>query len=377
MTFRSGFAVFAVCWIVLVQGAAEAEEAQSRVEGTIADALSQALSELPDPVAEAARLQRLDAIYTDGAGRWEIELRHEAEVHRLRIETSGEMMQRVRTDPRGADAAFWASLPAARDVAETYDLDGKLADSRARLEALGFTPDGPIVLRFRQPGPGRAGDPPRPYRIEILREILEEDEARRLLYEGGVFERMTSARQAVVRIPSATAPAQVKPPEVTPPTATAPTVEIPVVDLPEAYPPIVDLPDVSLPGTLHEDEDIALIRMPGDILFAFDRADLRPDAEAALSTVLDLLESRYPDAPLTIHGHTDAKGSDAYNLALSEARAASVREWLDARGIAPERMSSVAHGEARPVAPNTNADGSDNPAGRQANRRVEIAIKRR
>ena len=77
---------------------------------------------------------------------------------------------------------------------------------------------------------------------------------------------------------------------------------------------------------------------------------------------------------LTIIGHTDSKGSDDYNDRLSEARARTVRDWLGGKGFVPAETSVEGRGERQPVAPNENADGSDNPEGRQQNRRVEIEI---
>lgn len=102
-----------------------------------------------------------------------------------------------------------------------------------------------------------------------------------------------------------------------------------------------------------------------DVLFDFDRSALRPEANAILQPVLDMLQA---DASLSIdiEGHTDWIGTDAYNQGLSERRARAVVEWFVAHGIARERISSVGRGEAEPIATNSNA------AGRQLNRRVEI-----
>jgi outer membrane protein OmpA-like peptidoglycan-associated protein len=76
-----------------------------------------------------------------------------------------------------------------------------------------------------------------------------------------------------------------------------------------------------------------------------------------------------------IEGHTDGKGTHPYNIKLSENRAASVKKWLvENAGVSGSRITTRGWGETKPVAPNTNPDGSDNPAGRQKNRRVEITI---
>jgi OOP family OmpA-OmpF porin len=78
--------------------------------------------------------------------------------------------------------------------------------------------------------------------------------------------------------------------------------------------------------------------------------------------------------PIPLWGHSDSSGSDAANLIASRRRAEAIRAYLLKRGIAAERISVVALGEARPVAPNRNLDGSDDPEGRAKNRRVEIEV---
>jgi outer membrane protein OmpA-like peptidoglycan-associated protein len=115
------------------------------------------------------------------------------------------------------------------------------------------------------------------------------------------------------------------------------------------------------------------IELAADVLFDFDKADLRPEAGAALAKVAAILGS-YPRAAATIEGHTDGKGADQYNQRLSERRADSVRRWLAANGVAT-RMTSRGWGKTRPVAANTKLNGSDDPEGRQKNRRVEITVK--
>lgn len=115
------------------------------------------------------------------------------------------------------------------------------------------------------------------------------------------------------------------------------------------------------------------VTLPGDVLFDFDKSDIRADARPVLDQLAEILLVM-PDEPVAITGHTDAKGSDDYNQSLSEARAASVRDWLADLGVDTDRMSSDGAGEAQPVVPNQKADGSDDPEGRQKNRRVEFLI---
>ncbi len=108
------------------------------------------------------------------------------------------------------------------------------------------------------------------------------------------------------------------------------------------------------------------ISLQGEILFDFDKADIRAVAEPTLAQVAKMIGS-YSKATVLIEGYTDAKGSDSYNAKLSDRRAVSVKNWFSKHGAAANSMRT--HGCKKP-------DGSDDPDGRQKNRRVEITIKK-
>lgn len=109
--------------------------------------------------------------------------------------------------------------------------------------------------------------------------------------------------------------------------------------------------------------------------FDFDKSNLRPDAVAILSEASEILK-RYPDLRVEVAGHTDSKGTDAYNQKLSERRATSVYNYLTQNGVDASRLvGPIGYGESRPIAPNTNPDGSDNPEGRAKNRRTELNVQ--
>lgn len=107
------------------------------------------------------------------------------------------------------------------------------------------------------------------------------------------------------------------------------------------------------------------------VRFLFNRATLTPSAKTILAKVVDTLKDS-PNFDVRIDGYTDSLGSAAYNLALSGQRAAAVKHYLVAHGINADRLTTTGHGEDNPIAPNTKPDGSDNPAGRAQNRRVEM-----
>ncbi|WAJ29797.1 OmpA family protein [Antarcticirhabdus aurantiaca] len=116
--------------------------------------------------------------------------------------------------------------------------------------------------------------------------------------------------------------------------------------------------------------------LSADILFDFDAATLRPKAREALAALSADARRRFPSATFLVEGHTDAKGSDAYNQALSERRAESVKAFLtDAESFSAADIETTGLGESRPAAPNETASGGDDPEGRQKNRRVEILVR--
>lgn len=111
------------------------------------------------------------------------------------------------------------------------------------------------------------------------------------------------------------------------------------------------------------------------IFFDFDKAVLRPSGERELGRLLGKLQAS-PDYTLEIRAHTDNVGTDVYNNELSDRRAKSVQIFMLKKGISANRLSNIrAYGETRPIAANTLPDGSDNPMGRQINRRVELILK--
>lgn len=104
-----------------------------------------------------------------------------------------------------------------------------------------------------------------------------------------------------------------------------------------------------------------------DVVFETGRADLKPGSAERLRPLASYLQAN-PNVRVRIDGHTDAQGSDAYNQALSDRRAASVRAALGTMGVDGARIEAVGHGESQPVAENRT------PAGRQQNRRVEVTL---
>lgn len=122
---------------------------------------------------------------------------------------------------------------------------------------------------------------------------------------------------------------------------------------------------------VQQGQERIVLELPSDVLFDFDKSDIRPDAQPVLDKVRELLQA-YQDVRLSVHGHTDSKGSEDYNMALSQRRANTVAAAL--QDVLQHPIQVHAHGEGQPIAPNTHPDGRDDPQGRQRNRRVQLEI---
>jgi len=118
------------------------------------------------------------------------------------------------------------------------------------------------------------------------------------------------------------------------------------------------------------------MNLSGDVLFDYDKAALKPEAEQALKKVAVVL-SQFPESKVTVEGYTDSRGTKAANMQLSRERAQAVKDWLVKNGgVLATNISTKGLGEQYPVAPNTNKDGTDNPLGRALNRRVSIILEK-
>ena len=131
-----------------------------------------------------------------------------------------------------------------------------------------------------------------------------------------------------------------------------------------SFPAVDSLKPVESCGTL--------ITLEDGVLFDFGKSDIRPDAAQTLSKLASVLnDAKVPAAH--IYGHTDSVSDEAFNQKLSEDRANAVSNQLKQNGVSAT-LDATGYGESKPVAPNENPDGTDNPAGRALNRRVEIFI---
>ena len=137
---------------------------------------------------------------------------------------------------------------------------------------------------------------------------------------------------------------------------------------------VIDLGGKVLDLQVKQTQTELRIELAADVLFDFDKDTLKPVAQETLQKAAAVIREQTKGA-IRIDGHTDAKGDDNYNLKLSQRRAAAVKNWLAQKGnLGGRTMSTQGFGKKKPVASNTKTDGSDDPEGRQKNRRVEIVV---
>ncbi len=110
-----------------------------------------------------------------------------------------------------------------------------------------------------------------------------------------------------------------------------------------------------------------VVEFSSNVLFAFDKSALSPDAKINLNKLVTVLNS-YPDTDIELQGHTDSKGSESYNQTLSERRAGAVSVYLSGQGITSGRVTTKGFGESAPKYDNNTETG------RTKNRRVEFLI---
>ncbi|MBN1116459.1 MAG: OmpA family protein [Bacteroidales bacterium] len=111
-----------------------------------------------------------------------------------------------------------------------------------------------------------------------------------------------------------------------------------------------------------------------NVYYEHDKSRLTKEARLTIDTVFMPLFDLFPNAIIEIGSHTDSTGTDEYNIRLSQRRSESVVNYLAGKGVSVDRLVAKGYGESRPIAPNTNPDGSDNPVNRQLNRRTELKV---
>lgn len=111
-----------------------------------------------------------------------------------------------------------------------------------------------------------------------------------------------------------------------------------------------------------------------NVQFEYNSSVLSPASKKVLDTTLIEIFMRNPGIIIELGAHTDDKGSDDFNMRLSQKRAESVVTYLISKGIRKDQLIAKGYGETRPIAPNSKPDGTDNPEGRELNRRTEFKI---
>lgn len=144
----------------------------------------------------------------------------------------------------------------------------------------------------------------------------------------------------------------------------------------QLYEPGITLYHPGQPLTVQDSPKGLRLYLAADVLFNFDGSAIRPDAAKTLHEVATIIRAKSKGL-VRVEGYTDSMGVATHNARLSQERAASVKAWLVSKEtLNATTLVTQGFGSANPVVPNTMPDGSDNAAGRQRNRRVEIVISK-
>ncbi|MGI4793239.1 MAG: OmpA family protein [Janthinobacterium lividum] len=135
-------------------------------------------------------------------------------------------------------------------------------------------------------------------------------------------------------------------------------------------PPLVEQLTLPVGSVNYTTGSVPVVRIVFDdrVFFESDSDQPLPGADPVFDLIAENMRRDVPGTALTVLGHTDAQGGDAYNIDLSRRRAANVIGRLVTRGVAPDQLSEVGIGKRQPIAPN------DTPEGRARNRRIEFLI---
>ena len=115
-------------------------------------------------------------------------------------------------------------------------------------------------------------------------------------------------------------------------------------------------------ASVQREQDVLRATLKSETYFDYDKSDIKPGAYPEIQRIATVL-NKYPQTTIEVGGHTDSRGSEEYNLRLSERRAAAVKNALVQDGVASQRIRAVGYGESRPIS-----------ASHDLNRRVEIII---
>jgi outer membrane protein OmpA-like peptidoglycan-associated protein len=286
----------------------------------------------------------------------------------------------VLTDERGGTATLKAPTENRELVVPpSTRLDAELAFDCRQIDAAG-----PLTLHTNRGTPGTTDNPYDTLPVFALRihaEIAAEGSAMPPASRASVTPIARSqltpeARPAATPAAAPTAePAPVKPAPASTPPSNSPAPVAEPAPPPSKAPKTAEQLKAAL-RTEKTDRGSRLV-VPSDTLFEPAGKTLRGGAAPLLENLAALVAAEQAREVVVI-AHTDSMGSDADNMALSEDRARAVAGWLKAHaGKPPPRFVAKSYGRTRPVAPNHNADGEDNPEGRAQNRRIEVLIRRR
>lgn len=339
-----------ICLFLLFSGVESGLASSPR---TVADALERLSGEAAKRTdSSELKLEFIYATYSAANRSFDAQFRGGDQIIRGRISADGKVSFQERTEKNTERISSWRNAP----ILEIKpDLDKLLTEADRRVRDDGYKPTGIALLKFNQRTDGKSATGWLAKTL-IFFEVSDEKKARIVEFHNNTF--VTHKSGTLLKI-------------------TLPVVRTPQITKPEIEPLELDIPELrsSAIEAYRTKNNEIIIRLQGDILFAFDDDQPLPDSMPILQQLAKLIIDEKP-LQISIEGHTDSWGTPQYNDDLSQRRAGAIAQRLMTLGVSEDNMVVKGYGELYPLAAEINPDGSDNAEGRQRNRRVEVKYRK-
>jgi outer membrane protein OmpA-like peptidoglycan-associated protein len=299
--------------------------------------------------AGAVKAGYAKATFAGPRSRYEVNFYTARDVINAKMAEDGAVAFFQRPISRERSKERWRSV---LGVGTTVNVDELLVAAESRVRRDGFAPNGLAILTYHF-YPSHKADKTGREETKVFFEVADSQKASVVRFEGDRFA--AHGRGTIIQFPS---------------------IKLPEIKIPTFEPIQVNLP-ASAGGIVESyvnEEGETLLRIEDDFLFDFDSDEPRPDAVPLFRSLAGVVNEKNP-SKVFVEGHTDSWGTPVYNDDLSNRRAQAIAALLAAAGVSDALLEVNGHGETRPVAAETHADGTDDPEGRQKNRRVEVRLR--
>ncbi len=314
----------------------------------LAEALEILTKEAKKIESSELKLEFLHATYSGTNRRYDAQFRVSDKIIRGRVFPDGKLSFNNRSEKKKERVVIWRNAPGLEVLP---DLDKLLAEAEKKVRTDGYLPTGVALLKYNQQKTTNASGGWLA-KTQVLFEATDQKKARVVEFRNEEFISHKAGTLLQINLP---------------------VIRAPQISTPEIESLELDIPELRTSGieVYRTENGETIIRLQGNILFAFDDDKPLPDSQPIILSLAKLLIDEQP-VQISIEGHTDSWGTPQYNDDLSRRRAETIAQQLIAAGVPRTNIEIQGYGESQPIDAEMNPDGSDNPEGRQRNRRVEI-----